>query len=399
MSARGNETAFKVLIVGGGTGGIAVAARLARALPEGSVALFEPSETHYYQPLFTLVGGGAAKLADTRRPTAALIPEGVRWIKQRVEAIDPASNTVETSEGIYRYDYLVMSPGIHVDWAAIPGLLEGLGRNGVCSNYSERYVETTWKAIRRFRGGTAIFTFPSTPIKCGGAPQKIMYLAEDYFRQNGMRQDSRIVFASAGQKLFAVKKYADSLERIVRERGIETLFDHDLVEVDADRQVATFRKTPSGERVETPFDLLHVTPPMRAPDFVRNGPLASMAGWIDVDKATLQHVRFPNVFALGDASSLPTSKTGAGIRKQAPVLVDNLRAAMAGRPLTARYDGYTSCPLVTGYGKLILAEFDYEGTPRETFPFDQSKERHSMYILKKHVLPKLYWHGMMRGRA
>jgi sulfide:quinone oxidoreductase len=399
MSATRNETAFKVLIVGGGTGGIAVAARLARALPKGSVALFEPSETHYYQPLFTLVGGGAAHLSDTHRPTASLIPDGVRWIKERVEQIDPARNTVETAEAIYRYDYLVMSPGIHVDWAAIPGLLEGLGRNGVCSNYSERYVETTWKAIRSFKGGTAIFTFPSTPIKCGGAPQKIMYLAEDYFRRNGVRQDSRIVFASAGQTIFGVRKYAASLERIIRERGIETLFEHDLVAVDADLQIATFKKTKTGERVEMRFDLLHVTPPMRAPDLVRNGPLASAAGWIDVDKATLQHVRYPNVFALGDASSLPTSKTGAGIRKQAPVLVGNLLAAMRGEPLTARYDGYTSCPLVTGYGKLILAEFDYEGNPQETFPFDQSKERHSMYILKKHVLPKLYWHGMMRGRS
>lgn len=394
-----NVEHFRIVIVGGGTAGIAIAARLARHLPAGSIALFEPSDTHYYQPLFTLVGAGAAKLESTARPTTSLIPDGVRWLKERVSQLLPDSNEIVTESGRYRYDFLVVTPGIHVDWKGIAGLEEALAKGVACSNYAAEYVETTWKAIQAFRGGTALFTQPNTPIKCGGAPQKIMYLAEHYFRKAQIREQSRVIFAIPGDKLFAVAKYRESLEKVVAKRGIDVRFKQNLVAVDAEKKVATLEEMGTGKRNEIAFDLLHVTPPMRAPDVIRNSPLASKEGWTEVDKYTLQHVRYKNVFGAGDASSLPTSKTGAAIRKQVPVLVDNLLAAMNDQPLAARYDGYTSCPIVTGYGSLILAEFDYDLKPQETFPFDQSKERRSMYYLKKDVLPKLYWYGMMRGRA
>jgi sulfide:quinone oxidoreductase len=142
-----------------------------------------------------------------------------------------------------------------------------------------------------------------------------------------------------------------------------------------------------------------VVPPQSAPDFIKKSELADKAGWVEVHKHTLQHARFPNVFSLGDCSSLPCSRTGAAIRKQAPVLVENLLAQRAGHKLVASYDGYASCPLVTGYGKLILAEFDYDGRPQESFPFDQSQERYSMYALKAYGLPEMYWNGMLRGRV
>lgn len=248
-------------------------------------------------------------------------------------------------------------------------------------------------------GGTAIFTFPATPIKCPGAAQKIMYLADDAFRRNGVRERSRIVFVSAGTRIFAVDKYARTLERVLARKGIETLFRHELVGLRSGAREALVRNLESGEELTLGYDLLHVAPPQSAPDVVKQSPLAGPAGWVEVDRATLQHVRFPHVFSLGDASSLPTSKTGAAVRAQAPVLVENLLAFLDGKPLPCRYDGYTACPLVTGYGKLVLAEFDYDGTPRETFPFDQSKERYSMYQLKRYGLPLLYWHGMLHGRA
>lgn len=390
---------YRVLIVGGGTAGIAVASRLARRLPAGSIALLDPAETHYYQPLFTLVGGGATKLSTSARPMANLIPAGVLWLKDQAVKFRPDANAVDTTSGTVTYDYLVAAPGIHVDWTAVPGLVDALESSQVASNYSERYVESTWEQLKAFRGGPAVFTHPATPIKCGGAPQKIMYLADDHFRRTGIRAASEVIFATAGDKLFAVEKYRKALESVVQDRGIAVRFKHDLVKVDGGRRVATFKNLLTGAEVEQPFAFLHVTPPMRAPDVVRASPLAAGDGWLEVDKETLRHPRFPNVFALGDASNLPTSKTGAAIRKQAPVVVANLLAAMAGKPTLARYDGYTSCPLVTGYGKLILAEFDYALSPRETFPFDQSKERRSMYYLKRDVLPQLYWHGMMKGRA
>jgi sulfide:quinone oxidoreductase len=397
------EEYHEIVIVGGGTGGISVAARLCRALKRPDIAIVEPADKHYYQPLWTLVGGGAATKEETVRDEADLIPAGATWIRERAASFDPERNTVTTAEDrTIRYGHLVVAAGIQLDWDKIEGLHDAVGHDGVCSNYAYTTVDSTWKFIRELERGTAIFTFPNTPVKCGGAPQKIMWLAEHHFRRRGVRDAIDVVFASAGAKIFAVPKYAATLERLVRERDIMTRFHHNLIAVRPRSREAVFtRSEPGGapEQVVMKYDLLHVTPPMSAPDFIKKSPLADRAGWVEVDKHTLQHARYPNVWGLGDASSLPTSKTGAAIRKQAPVLVENLLAHMAGQPPTARYDGYTSCPLVTGYGRLVLAEFDYEGKPRESFPFDQSKERRSMYMLKKYVLPQMYWHGMMRGRA
>jgi sulfide:quinone oxidoreductase len=226
-----------------------------------------------------------------------------------------------------------------------------------------------------------------------------MYLAEHTFRKAGVRANAQVQFLSGQATIFTAPHYARALEKIVAERQIEARFKHDLREVRPDKKEAVFQRLDTNEQVVLPYTLLHVTPPMSAPDVIKRSPLANEAGWVDVNKETLQHVRYPNIFSLGDASSLPTSKTGAAIRKQAPVLVKNLLATLRGQTPTARYDGYTSCPLVTGYGRLILAEFDYDLKPRETFPFDQAQERYSMYLLKAYGLPALYWHGMMKGRV
>lgn len=226
-----------------------------------------------------------------------------------------------------------------------------------------------------------------------------MYLAESWFRKTGVRDRSKVEFVSAGTTIFAVPKYKPTLERIVATRGIETRFRHNLVELRPESREAVFDQMDTNEQVVLPYDLIHVTPPMGPPDFVKQSPLGNSGGWVEVDKHTLQSPRFPNVFSLGDVSSTPNGKTGAAVRKHAPVLVANLVAAMNGMPLTGHYNGYTSCPIVTDYGKLVLAEFDYDFNPQESFPFDQSKERWSMYQLKRYVLPFLYWHGMLKGRA
>jgi sulfide:quinone oxidoreductase len=390
---------FRALVVGGGTAGITVAARLSRVRPELEAALLEPSEDHFYQPLWTLVGGGVVAKEATRRPQASLVPAGTSWLRERAVEFRPQENLVVTAGGErLAYEVLVVCPGIQLDWDAVSGLPEALGSGGVCSIYSYEQVDRVWEEIRSFRGGTAIFSFPSTPIKCPGAAQKIMYLADDAFRRAGVRGRSRIVFVSAGARIFGVDKYARTLERVLARKGIETLFRHEVVAVRADTREAIVRNLENGEEHSIGYDLLHVAPPQSAPETVKASPLAGPGGWVEVDRATLQHTRFANVFSLGDASSLPTSKTGAAIRGQAPVVVDNLLAFLDGRPLPRRYDGYTACPLITGYGKLVLAEFDYDCEPRETFPFDQSKERYSMYQLKRYGLPFLYWHAMTRGR-
>ncbi len=391
---------YQVLIVGGGSAGITVAAYLANQPTPPEVAIIEPSQKHYYQPLWTLVGGGVFEREASERDEADFIPPGTTWIQAFVESFDPDQNSLTLRGGDrLSYDFLVVAAGIQIDWGKIKGLKETLGKNGVCSNYSYDTVASTWENIRSFKGGTAVFTQPNTPIKCGGAPQKIAYLAEDHFVRAGVRDRTKVLFMSGGGGIFSVKKYADALMKVIDRKGIEARFQRDLVEIRPESREAVFRVLSEGGGEEVVhYDMIHVTPPMSAPDFIKSSKLAASTGWVEVDKYTLQHVRFPNVFALGDCSNLPTSKTGAAIRKQAPIVAANLQSAIQHLPLTAVYDGYTSCPLVTGYGSLILAEFDYNLQPQESFPFDQSKERYSMYALKAYGLPALYWNGMLRGR-
>ena len=389
-----------VLIVGAGAGGLTVAARLGRARAGLDVAVLDPSDKHYYQPLWTLVGGGAAKKASTERSQASVMPKNAKWIRDAATEFLPEENAVMTRSGRrLTYDYLVVAAGIQLDWGSIPGLEGNIGRRGLCSNYSYETVDSTWDAIRGFEGGNAIFTHPNTPIKCGGAPQKIMYLAAEYWAKRPPRNPYKIIFCIASPSIFAVKRYADTLLTVVERHGIDVRYRNNLKAIDPDSKTATFERLDDGDDYELEYGMMHVTPPMSAPDFIKKSPLANDGGWVDVGQTTLQHAKFSNVFSLGDASGLPTSKTGAAIRKQAPALVGNLLAVIDGKAVTPRYDGYTSCPLVTGYGKLVMAEFDYDGNAQETFPVDQSKERRSMYFVKKHLLPRLYWNGMLKGRA
>lgn len=392
----------QILIVGGGNGGLSVASRLKRENPTFQIALVEPSDKHFYQPAWTLVGGGAFDIQSTVRDEINYIPEGVEWIRQKVVELRPELSRVVLDNDLeIHYEWLVLSPGIQLNWHLIQGLPQVLGTHGVVSNYGFDQAPRTWEALQNYRGGEVLFTSPNTPIKCGGAPQKIMYLAADYFRKNGILQKGKIQFTSGGAVLFGVEKYRKTLEKVVERYGIQLFLRHNLVALDAERRIATYdvstAEGPAGQ-VQKEYEIIHVVPPQSAPDFVKKSPLANEAGWIDVDKHTLRHVKFDNVFALGDATSTPNAKTGAAIRKQAPVLVANLSSAIAGEPLRESYNGYGSCPLVTGYGKLILAEFDYNNQPLESFPFDQSKERYSMWLLKRYLLPAMYWNGILQGR-
>lgn len=398
-----------VLIIGAGAAGISVAARLLQAPNPPEVTLLDPATKHYYQPLWTLVGAGVMPREESEREQADFIPPGANWIQEAATRIDPEENRVTTEGGrVLSYDYLVVCPGIQIHWDGIPGLEEYLGRNGVCSNYSYEHVEYTWEVLQevtRSQGPVrALFTQPAGTFKCGGAPQKILYLASDHLRRRGRLKDAHVQFFHPGSVIFGVPEFKKTLDQVIRRYGIVTNFGHELVEIRGDRKEAVFRWTgedgETSEKVEA-FDMLHVTPPQGPPAVVQESPLASDEGWVEVDKHTLQHPRYANVFGLGDASGAPNAKTGAAIRKQAPVVVENLLKVRAGQSLAhgARYDGYGSCPLVTGYGKLVLAEFDYDNRPAPSFPFDTTRERYSMYVLKKDVLPRVYWHGMLKGRA
>jgi sulfide:quinone oxidoreductase len=394
------KTHHQIVIVGGGNAGISIASQLLRKDVTLDIAIIDGAKKHYYQPAWTLVGGGEFNIQDTERDEASVIPAGTTWIQQMVSGFKPEENKVYLADGTaIQYEYLITVPGIQVNWGEIKGLKENLGKNGVCSNYSFESAPYTWECIQQTKGGKAIFTNPHTPIKCGGAPQKIMYLAADYFRKNGV--NSQVEFWSGGTRVFGVEKYENTLKKVIAHYGINTQFFVKLVEIDGAAKIAKFVGIGDSNKdqvYEVAFDMIHVTPPQSAPDFIKSSPLANAAGWIDVEKHTLQHNTYKNIFACGDAANLPVSRTGAAIRKQAPVLVHNLLALIKGEEMNAFYNGYSSCPIITGYNKLVLAEFDYNNTPTETFPFDQSKERWSMYQMKKHILPYLYWNQILPGK-
>lgn len=392
----------QIVIIGGGNAGISTASQLLRKNKQLDIAIIEPSEKHYYQPAWTLVGAGVFDINKTRRTEASVIPKRAKWIKQKVVAFQPEENTItlDNNEKV-GYEYLIVAPGIQLNWNEIKGLKETLGKNGVCSNYSFEQAPYTWECMKNFKGGKALFTNPNTAVKCGGAPHKIMWLSADYFKKHKVFDKTEIQYWSGGTRLFGVDKYEKTLKKVAERDKVQMNFFTKLVEIDGPNKKATFigiGESNKDKEYLVDFDMIHVTPPQSAPDFIKNSKLANAAGWVDVDKSTLQHLKYKNIFSLGDASSLPTSRTGAAIRKQAPVLVKNLLSVMDRKELSGHYNGYTSCPVVTGYGKLVLCEFDYNNKPIETFPFDQSKERWTMYQLKKKVLPWLYWNKILPGK-
>jgi len=431
------KTHFQILVIGGGTAGIMVASMLKKKNASIDIAIIEPADTHYYQPAWTLVGANTYSYKKTARPMASLIPDGVTWIKKFADIFDPKKNSVKTTDKTtYTYDYLVVAPGIKIAPELVEGLAEAMDKGVVCSNYTD--PNHTWDVLKNFKGGTALFTQPATPIKCGGAPQKIMYLADEHFKRSGVRNKTDIVFALPGGVIFAVKPIAKTLMNVVDRKDINLRFHHTLVKVDANKQIAWYKVTQEPQAggcvimddedvnkqidpqiqynyknvkavkkdglIGIHFDMMHLAPPQQAPDFIRNSPLANDDGWISVNDQTLQHTKFNNIFGLGDSAQLPTAKTGAAIRKQVPVVVGNLLHLVENNALADKtYDGYSSCPLVTGYGKMVLAEFDYSKnfTPdpklKRLLISDSSKEHWRLWILKKYMLPYLYWQKMMKG--
>lgn len=415
----------QLLIVGGGTAGIMTAAYLKRKDENIKISIIEPSKYHYYQAAWTLVGAGVYNYEDTRREELALIPNGVTWIRDYAVSIDPQRKLVFTKDsGVHSYDYLVLCPGLVMDMDAMPGLKEALDTDAVCSNYVD--PEHTWKVIKNFKGGNAVFSQPSTPIKCGGAPQKIMYLAEEAFSKQGVRELTNVIYATPSSVIFGVKEFAKTLDEVIRRKKIITRFFYSPVKIDAEQKKIWFKYTKPEEDIakalegtsiheklvddqfiEMSYDLLHIAPPQRAPDFIRNSSLAHQdgpsKGWLNVDIHSLQHTVYPSIYGLGDVAALPTAKTGAAVRKQVPVVVNNILKQM-GKNVdeVASYNGYSSCPLVTGYGKMVLAEFKYDNI-RDSDPllskiWDTTKEQYSMWLLKKYGLPYLYWNKMMKGK-
>ena len=395
---------FNVVIVGGGSAGIATAASMLKRDRNISLAIIDPANDHYYQPGWTMVGGGAFSPEFTHRKQKDLIPDRALWIQSAVTSFDPENSAVLTADGQQiGYDVLIVCPGIKLDWDAIDGLPETLGRNGVTSNYRYDLAPYTFRLVKEMTGGTALFTQPPMPIKCAGAPQKAMYLSCSKWERQGRLANIDVQFHNSGAVLFGVKEYVPALMDYIERYDAHLKLESRLVAIDGPAQIATFEQKQGEEtkRVEVKFDMIHVVPPQVAPDFVRSSPLAAESGFVDVDPATLRHTKYANIFSLGDACSAPNAKTMAAARKQAPIVAVNALAALDGKPPVAGYDGYGSCPLTVERGKIVLAEFGYGGKLLPSFPnwlIDGTRPSRLSWLLKDTILPPVYWHGMLKGR-
>ncbi len=399
------DATYDIVIVGGGAAGIAVASSLKTRRSDLEIALIDPADIHYYQPGWTMVGGGIFDASTTAKTMGSLIPKGVTWIKSAVAAFEPGDDAV-ILDGcrVVKYKRLIVCPGLKLDWHKVDGLVDTLGRNGVTSNYRYDLAPYTWELVRGMREGKAVFTQPPMPIKCAGAPQKAMYLSADHWRRQGVLDQMDIGFYNAGGVLFGVKDYVPALESYVERYGAKLNFFHNLVAIDGPAKKAWFDVIePEKEvrRISTDFDMIHVCPPQTAPDFIRVSPLADAGGWIDVDQSSLRHKTHTNIWSLGDVMNAPNAKTAAAARMQAPVVAANLIADIDGKSPVAQYDGYGSCPLTVERGKIVLAEFGYGGALKPSFPtwlIDGTKPSRLAWLLKEKLLPPIYWKAMLRGK-
>lgn len=392
---------YDVLVIGGGAAGCAVTASLLKRAPDLRIAIVEPREQHSYQPGWTLVGAGVFDRARTERDMARCIPDKAQWIHAAASAFEPEQQQVVLEDGSrLGYRALIVCPGLALDWDAIEGARETLGKNGVTSNYEGELASYTWQQVQALRHGRALFTQPPMPIKCAGAPQKAMYLSCDHWLKQGVLSDIQVDFCSAGAVLFGVADFVPPLMKYVERYGAHLNFNQTLVKVDGEAHKAWFRSTGADgatSLIEREFDFLHMVPPQRAPEFVRRSVLANADGWVEVDHETLRHPRYGNIFSLGDVCAAPNAKTAAAVRKQAPVVAENVLGVLAGRGPQALYDGYGSCPLTVERGKVILAEFGYGGKLLPTFPLDPRVPRRLAWALKAKWMPSIYFDLMLKG--
>ncbi len=394
-----------VVIVGGGTAGLSTASSMLRRKPDLDILVIEPREAHYYQPGWTLVGAGIFDRKKTERSMASVMPKGVKWRHAAVAGFEPENNNVVLEDGErIGYRVLVAAAGIKLDWDAVEGLSDTLGKNGVTSNYLYDMAPYTWDLVQELKQGRAIFTQPPMPIKCAGAPQKAMYLSCDHWRRQGKLKDITVEFHNAGGVLFGVSDYVPALSKYVEKYGIDLCLNENLVAVDGPAGKAWFDRTDGDgttSRVEVEFDMMHVCPAQTAPDFIRQSPLANDAGWVDVSAETLQHSKFGNIFSAGDVCSAPNAKTAAALRKQAPVVAENALKVLSGGTPHAVYDGYGSCPLTVERGKIVLAEFGYGGKHLPSFPqwlINSYEPSRLAWLLKEKMLPGIYWELLLKGR-
>ncbi|MFN3889316.1 MAG: NAD(P)/FAD-dependent oxidoreductase [Beijerinckiaceae bacterium] len=407
-AAQTSSAKPRIVIAGAGAAGVSMASRLSRLLPGATITIVDARKEHLYQPGFSLVAAGVYRASDVVDDTGRHLPRSVKWVQEFVAEFDPDGKSVTTTSGQkIGYDFLVVTTGLKLDFESVEGMDRNLiGREGIASVYaSPQSAAACFGQVAQFyeKGGVGLFGRPRTEMKCAGAPLKFTMIAEDRARAAGKRQNAKFVYYTPFTNLFSVEPVHHRLLGIFKDRGIDAAYDHDLVAIDPVRKIAKF-KTPVGQE-EMQYDFIHLVPPQRAPDAIRNSPLPwrtgnlAADGWVETNRDTMQHARYPEIFVVGDIAGVPRGKTAASVKWQAPVAAANLLSVVEGKPMRETYNGYTSCPMITAIGKAMLIEFDYAGKLTPSFPFiDPLQENWIAWAMKEQALKPMYY-AMLGGRV
>lgn len=403
------RTQARIVIAGGGAAGLTAASRLAATLEGASITVVDPRKEHWYQPGFTLVAAGIKPQDYVVSGTASYVPRGVEWVAEKVAEIDPEGRKVVTGSGtVLPYDFLIVALGLELHYAGIEGMdTARIGQDGLGSIYhSPQAAAATWGAMSQFSqtGGVGVFGRPAGEMKCAGAPLKYTFITDDRLRRAGQRGKAELVYMAQSKSLFGVPIVAEKVRMLFQDRGVKVQHEHVLQSIDLGKRIATY-KTPTGT-AEQAYDFINVVPPMRAPEPVRNSPLPwtegafAADGWMEVDRDTLRHKRYPNVFGVGDVAGVPKGKTAASVKWQVPVALDHLIGDISGKASQEVYNGYTSCPLITRLGQAMLIEFDYKDNLITSFPgvIAPLEELWISWVMKTMALKPTYI-SMLRGKA
>lgn len=402
------KTSASIVILGAGAAGTALANRLTERLDGAQITIIDGRKQHLYQPGLSLVAAGLKPAKYTVSSTGQWLPSDISWVEEPAAEIDPEAKTVTTASGNkVAYDYLVIATGLTLDYDSIDGFdMSLIGKDGVGSLYAgPEYAAKTWEAAGKFaeEGGVGLFTRPGTEMKCAGAPIKHTFLIDDIARRGGTRGKADITYFANNNSLFGVPIVAEKIRMVFGDRGINHEYGHVVQAIDPGAKKVTFA-TPDGD-YERDYDYVHIIPPQRAPDVVRNAGLSwankwEDQGWVECHKETLRHLRYDNIFAVGDVAGVPKGKTAASVKWQVPVVEDHLVADIAGTTSDAAYNGYTSCPLITQIGRAMLVEFDYNNDLVPSFPgVIAPLEETWISWLMKEVALKATYNAMLRGKA
>lgn len=349
----------KLLILGSGAGGVMVATKLRHKLDpkEWKITIIDRSWQHHYQPGWLFIPFGIYAKDDCIKPQTDFIPEGINFVQGEITNIDPVKKVVTTNHGKHDYDWIVVATGCRIVPDEIEGMMDGWGKD-VHNFYSPDGAVALAKRLKHFNKGRLVLNIAEMPIKCPVAPLEFIFLADWFFMKNDSRCNIEIELVTPLSGAFTKPVAAEVLGRLCEEKNIKIVPNFEIAQVNAEAKTIESHK---GE--EVPYDLLVSIPPNFGSKVVMDSEIGDVVGYMDTDPYTLKSKKYENMYIVGDATNVPTSKAGSVAHFESDVIVDNMLREIDGLAPRPEFDGHSNCFIVTGYEKAVLIDFNYKVEP------------------------------------